>query len=105
MLKKITLTLLAPFMLAGCIHKADIEQGNLINSQTAARLHTGMSQAEVKQIMGEPILMHTFSPNQLDYVYTLRQGHGQMREKYITLSFNHNRLIHIGGNMYSQFMR
>ncbi len=92
-------------LLSGCVHQMDIEQGKPINAQKVAKLHTGMNRQEVKNLMGEPILTHTLNKNRVDYVYTLKTGNNKMKEDYVTLSFKENRLEHIGGNLYSPFIR
>ncbi len=93
------------FALSACVHKMDIEQGNVITPEMASKLHKGMTEEQVKDVMGSPMLMNTFNDHRIDYVYTLKLGHGKMSEKYITLIFRNNRLQDISGNMYSQYMR
>lgn len=83
----------------------DIEQGNVITPEMVAKLHTGMSEEQVKSIMGTPMLLNTFDDNRIDYVYTYKPAHDTMTEKNITLIFRNHRLQSIGGNMYSQYMR
>ena len=93
------------FALSGCIHKMDIEQGNVITPEMVANLHTGMSEEQVKNLMGTPMLSNTFDNNRIDYVYTYKPAHGKMTENNITLIFHNHRLQQISGNMYSQYMK
>lgn len=81
--------------LTGCVHKMDIEQGNIITPEQVSKLHTGMTEAQVKAIMGVPVLTNTFTEQQMDYVYTYKAGYGPLNEKYVTLIFNHQRLQEI----------
>lgn len=106
-MKKILSLLLCAsfFVLSGCIHKMDIEQGNIITPDMVSKLHTGMSEEQVKNIMGTPMLLNTFDDNRIDYVYTYKPAHGEMTEKNITLVFRNHRLQQISGNMYSQHTR
>ncbi len=94
--------------LSGCsflhIHKMDIEQGNVITPEMANKIHVGMSKDQVKEILGNPILVNVFDNNRIDYVYTYKPGYGQIDERYMTLLFSHGRLVHIRGNMYSEFI-
>jgi outer membrane protein assembly factor BamE len=83
----------------------DIEQGNVITPEMVSRVHNGMTQAEVKQIMGAPIMANVFDPNRLDYVYTYKPGDGESTEKYVTFIFRNGRLVEMKGNLYSQYMR
>jgi outer membrane protein assembly factor BamE len=95
--------------LSGCsylhVHKMDIEQGNVITPEMVRQVHLGMSQDEVKSIMGEPVLANVFDSSSLDYVYTFKPDYGPKIEKYVTFIFKNNRVVDIKGNMYSQYMR
>jgi len=104
-MKKIIPALLAILLLSACVHKIDIEQGNVMTPEMASHLHTGMSLQQVKNLMGNPVLVNTFSDNRIDYVYTFKKGHGDMTEKHITLIFRGNILREIKGNMYSAFIK
>jgi outer membrane protein assembly factor BamE len=85
--------------LSGCLRKMNIEQGNILTPEQVSKIHTGMTENQVKEVLGSPILLNTFNDNRIDYVYTLKEGHKPMTEKYITLTFRQNRLQHISGNM------
>ena len=96
MLRMIAMLLLGT-LLTSCsllhVHKMDIEQGNIINPEMVRQLRTWMSQSQVRALMGNPVLVNTFSPNQLDYVYTMQRGHQQLKEQRIILSFHNDALV------------
>jgi outer membrane protein assembly factor BamE len=104
-MKKIFLMLMSVFALSACVHKMDIEQGNIITPEMVSQLHVGMTEEQVKNVMGTPTLLNTFDDNRIDYVYTSKPAYGKFVEKNITLIFRNHRLQEIGGNMYSQYMR
>lgn len=104
-MKKIFLMLMSLFVLSACVHKMDIEQGNVITPEMVSKLHTGMTEEQVKSVMGTPMLLNTFDDNRIDYVYTYKPAYGKFVEKNITLIFRNHRLQQISGNMYSQYMR
>ncbi|MDX1901913.1 MAG: outer membrane protein assembly factor BamE [Gammaproteobacteria bacterium] len=85
--------------LSGCVHKTDVEQGNVITKDTLKQIHAGMSAEQVKEVLGTPILKHGFNKNQLDYVYTFHPGRGSTTVKYISLAFEKERLKRIDGNL------
>jgi outer membrane protein assembly factor BamE len=95
--------------LSGCsylhVHRMDIEQGNYITPEMVSKIHPGMTQSQVKEIVGDPILANVFDKNRIDYVYTFKPGNGEMTEKYITLIFRNGHLSTISGNMYSQYIK
>lgn len=98
-MKKIISLLLLGCLLSGCsifrTHKMDIEQGNVISQEDVNHLHTGMSESQVKDIMGQPILTNVFSPNRIDYVYTLQKGYEKRIEKRVICVFRNGRLVDI----------
>ena len=104
-MKKLFIFILITCALTSCVRKMDIEQGNIITPETVNRLHVGMTEDQVKNVMGTPMLLNTFSDNRIDYVYTFKAGHKATTEKYITLIFRNHRLQKITGNMYSQYMQ
>lgn len=78
----------------------DIEQGNIITTDMIHQLHRGMTYAEVRELMGTPVLLNTFNDERANYVYTFKPGNGRMSESYITLTFIKNILVDIRGNVY-----
>jgi outer membrane protein assembly factor BamE len=104
-MQKILTIFIILLALTGCIRKINIEQGNILTPEMVSKIHTGMSESQVKETLGTPVLLNTFNDNRVDYVYTMKPGHAAMTEKYITLTFRGNRLQSIGGNMYSTYMR
>jgi outer membrane protein assembly factor BamE len=87
MKKLISLTILA-FILSGCVlfhpHKQEVE-----------RLHNGMSEEQVKEVMGEPLTLNIFADNRLSYVYTMQPGYGDMTLKRVICIFSNGRLVDI----------
>ena len=107
-MQKALIILTMALLLSSCfnpVHKMDIEQGNIITADMVNRLHTGMSEEQVHNIMGNPVLLNTFKDNRVDYVYTFQTGHHPKSEKFITLIFKNGRLKEISGNMYSQYIK
>src|SRR3990167_6700833 len=82
--------------LSGCslfrVHKLDIEQGNIITQQNVNQLQKSMTEAQVKAIMGDPILINVFTPDRLNYIYTYQKGYEKMTAKRVILIFQSGRL-------------
>ncbi|MDD5332828.1 MAG: outer membrane protein assembly factor BamE [Rhodoferax sp.] len=56
-------------------YKIDIVQGNFVSKEQAAAVKPGMSRAQVRDIMGTPLLASLFHADRWDYVFTFkRQG-------------------------------
>lgn len=103
------LLLIILLTLSGCsifsVHHMDIEQGNVITPEMVNNLRTGMTVDDVKNVMGTPVLMNTFTNHRIDYVYTIQPGNRTRTEKYLTLIFYNGKLTSIQGNMYSTFVK
>ncbi|HVY53977.1 MAG TPA: outer membrane protein assembly factor BamE [Gammaproteobacteria bacterium] len=56
------------------------------------KLHTGMSESQVKAIMGPPVLINILNNGHIDYVYSSQLGSGDRQEKRVVLVFHHGRL-------------
>lgn len=93
MKKKVSIVLFA-LSLSGCgfIHvtKLDVEQGNLISADKVSQLHHGMSESQVKAIMGNPVFIDIFSENRIDYVYTYEPAYRPMQKKHVICIFRHH---------------
>lgn len=81
------------------VHKPEIEQGNIITADMVNRLHTGMSEGQVKEVMGNPILVNIFSPQRMEFVYTYQKGNATRREQRISCLFKNGRLVDIQRTM------
>ena len=86
-------------ILSGCslfhTHKIEIIQGNVITQEQVNELHHGMTENQVKAIMGTPLLVNIFTPNRIDYVYSYQNGYGQRSTQRLTCLFRHDRLDEI----------
>jgi outer membrane protein assembly factor BamE len=57
------------------VYKLDINQGNYLAQDQVERLKVGMTKPQVRTILGTPLLVSPFRPEQWEYVYEFkRQG-------------------------------
>jgi outer membrane protein assembly factor BamE len=95
-MKKVIVLILIGFLLSGCsffrLHKMDIQQGNIFTEEEVSRLRPGMNEAQVRNIMGNPVLIHVFTTNEIAYVYTNKPGHGELVQKKVICIFNYGTL-------------
>jgi outer membrane protein assembly factor BamE len=77
-----------------------VQQGNLLPAATVARIKIGMSKQDVIQLLGSSLVHNIFDPNHLVYAYSLWKDGSPVRVKYISLTFQHNRLAHIDHNFH-----
>jgi outer membrane protein assembly factor BamE len=103
-MQKLIILVVSSLLITACsiipVHKMDIQQGNVITPEMTHRLHTGMSESQVKEVMGTPMVLNTFNDNRIDYVYTFKPGGKKMTEKKITLMFRNGILQNISEDNY-----
>ncbi|MGA6176383.1 outer membrane protein assembly factor BamE [Delftia sp. zbq_16] len=98
-----SLTLVGLLALAGCsfpgVYKIDIQQGNVVTQDMIDQLKPGMTQSQVRFIMGNPLITDTFHAKRWDYLYSTQPGGRQRYQERIALMFDSNdQLIGLAGD-------
>jgi len=94
-MQKLLICIAALLMLAGCAHKIDIQQGNVISLETLNKVKIGMDRDQVRYILGSPLLTDPFHKDRWDYYYSMEKE-GDIVARYgATLHFNGNSLERI----------
>lgn len=79
-------------------YKIDIVQGNFVSKEQVAAVKVGMARAQVREILGTPLLASMFHADRWDYVFTLkRQGVEPQSYKY-TVFFKDDQLVRFEGD-------
>jgi outer membrane protein assembly factor BamE len=73
----VSLTLALTVGLVACVYQVPIQQGNLLDPKDIEQVKVGMTQAQVRYVLGTPMVADTFTKDRWDYVYYLKKG--QMR--------------------------
>lgn len=69
--------ILCSFPIAGgCVYRANISQGNLIEQKDLDQLEVGMTRNQVRFLLGTPMIDDPFHASRWDYVYYLKIGRG-----------------------------
>ena len=64
-------------------YKVDVIQGNFISSEQVQTLQAGMTRAQVKEVLGTPLVTSLFHGDRWDYIFSLRrQGVESQSYKY-----------------------
>jgi outer membrane protein assembly factor BamE len=80
----------------GCtVHIPDVQQGNVLEPDVLAQLHTGLSKKQVRFLMGTPIIRDAFHPERWDYVYLFTSEDSKTIRQRVTLFFEHDTLSRI----------
>ena len=75
--------------LAGVVtpYKMDIVQGNFVSKEQAAAVKPGMSRAQVRDVLGTPLLTSVFHADRWDYVFTFRRQGLAPQARKVTVFF------------------
>lgn len=69
-------------------YKVDILQGNVVTREQAQALKPGMSRAQVRDVLGSPLLTSVFHADRWDYVFTFRRQGQEPQRRKLTALFN-----------------
>ncbi|MDF3030723.1 MAG: outer membrane protein assembly factor BamE [Moraxellaceae bacterium] len=101
--------LLLGLALAGCknflrVYKADLDQGNLVTKEMVDKLKPGMTPAQVRYVLGTPVITDTLNPRRWDYLYDYvpgtyarKAGFKEVNNRHLTLWFENGVLSRIEG--------
>lgn len=81
------------------VYKMTVQQGNVITEDMVDQLQLGMTRAQVRYLLGTPMLADFFHTDRWDYTYTLRRGHQEMDVKTLILHFQDDALARIEGDL------
>ncbi|HOX66362.1 MAG: outer membrane protein assembly factor BamE [Rhizobacter sp.] len=82
-------------------YRVDIVQGNVVTKEQVARVQIGMSRAQVRDILGSPLLADVFHADRWDYVFTIRRQGTEPQRRSIVALFEGERLksLDTGGDL------
>ena len=94
-MRKILIISLLLFLHACTVYKADVQQGNVLDTKQIEKLKVGQSKRQVLFIMGEPLLKDPFHQNRWDYIYLFQPGGQATTRQLLTLYFQGDTLKQI----------
>ncbi len=79
-------------------YRIDIQQGNFVSEEMVSQLKVGMTQEQVRFVLGTPLLNDMFHANRWDYAFDLKRGSsGETTRGRLTVFFKDKRLDHWEG--------
>ncbi len=76
------------FATSGCVYRAAISQGNLLKDEDIEQVQLGMTQSQVRFLLGTPLIDDPFHRERWDYVYYLRIGRQPATfKRWLTIEF------------------
>ena len=99
LLKTILISLFI-FILNGCsynffdnFYKVSVPQGSIVTDKMIEKLEVGLTEAQVRYIMGSPTLNDGLNPDVWVYIGTLRVGSNYYYNNHFTLYFENKKLV------------
>lgn len=88
-------------MVAENVHpyRIDVRQGNYVDQAMISQLRKGMSQDQVRFVLGTPLLVDIFHSDRWDYVYRFKKGDGPLEDRRISVFFVDGKLDHVAGDV------
>ena len=80
------------------VYRQPIPQGNVVTQDMVARLSPGMSKDQVTYVMGSPMLVDTFNPQEWVYYYSTRNT-DQDEQRLVVLLFEGETLAQVRGEV------
>jgi outer membrane protein assembly factor BamE len=78
---------------SGCVYRATISQGNLIEQKDLDQVEVGMTRNQVRFLLGTPMIDDPFHASRWDYVYYLKIGRNDAAFKRWVSVFFENDLV------------
>ena len=81
---------------SGCVYRAAISQGNLVEQEDLDQVEIGMTMSQVRFLLGTPMIDDAFSKNRWDYVYYLRiKRKAAVSKRWVTIYFEDEKVTEI----------
>ena len=77
----------------------DVKQGNVVTQDMVEKLKYGMSQSQVRFVLGSPLVVDAFRNDRWDYVYSNRKGGRLVKQERLTIMFEDEKLVGIDNHM------
>jgi outer membrane protein assembly factor BamE len=80
-------------------YRIDIQQGNVVTQEAISKLKPDMTRAQVKFVLGTPLVTDTFHPDRWDYFYKFDKAGNPREQRRLTLVFHDDKLLRILGDV------
>lgn len=88
--------LLATLMSSGCVYRMTVQQGNFLDARQVVQVKEGMTRAQIRFLLGTPMLPDAFDRDRWDYLYYLKVGRLQKAEEQrLTIYFTDDKVSRI----------
>jgi len=99
--KSIALALVLGAVMAasGCVYRANISQGNIVEEEDLDQVEVGMTRNQVRFLLGTPMISDPFHQERWDYVYYVKIGRNDATAKrWVSVLFDDETVSEIQRN-------
>lgn len=85
--------------LTGCnlVYRIDVQQGNYVPEDVAAKVQVGMTKPQVRALLGTPLLNDIFHANRWDYYFSnVKGGRAEDRTRF-SIFFENDKVVRFEG--------
>jgi outer membrane protein assembly factor BamE len=83
-------------LLSGCVYRMAVQQGNYLDARQVVQVKEGMTRAQIRFLLGTPMLPDAFNRDRWDYLYTLNMGDGSaVTRQRLTIFFDDDKVSRI----------
>jgi len=68
-------------LISACVYEIDIQQGNKLEPNDIEAIEVGMTQNQVRYLLGTPVVNDLFRDDRWDYIYYFRSGRSKTPER------------------------
>ena len=85
--------------LSGCgfVYKIDVQQGNYVPEDVAAKVQVGMTKPQVRALLGTPLLNDIFHANRWDYYFSSVKGRKSEDRTRFSIFFENDKVVRFEG--------
>ena len=74
-------------------YRMEVVQGNVVTAEQAALIKPGMTRAQVRDVLGSPMLADVFHADRWDYVFTIYRQGAEPQRRHVVVRFSGDRLL------------
>ena len=73
-------------------YRVEVVQGNVLTKEMVARVKPGMTKAQVRDLLGSPLLTDVFHESRWDYPFTIRRQGAPYQQRLVVAEFDGDKL-------------
>ncbi|MBC7995451.1 MAG: outer membrane protein assembly factor BamE [Rhizobacter sp.] len=73
-------------------YRVEVVQGNVLTKEQVALVKPGQTRAQVRDVLGSPLLTDTFHADRWDYVFTIRRQGAEAQQRKVLVLFEGDKL-------------